>query len=259
MHAYRSSGHQPQGDDQLNERLGLQLSEHRSKYAVLWFGVAAIGVFAVFAVAFTSSTVMLVLLLIAAVACAGWVGVLMVLTPKRVALYEHGLLIDRRTRRPMRLFFEDCRSVFYDYEVSSTVIGTRVTSGDLRLEDAAGAVLTLSANLKDAVSLFRHIDRVCVKPVAREAHEAYHAGEVLRFGAVALSTAGLGVQGELEDWSNLRKVQVSPKGFWFHLRGRVMSEFVAFGKVPYAFVLVELLEAAGCELEFIEGFARRPS
>ena len=257
MHAYRSSGRQPDEDDYLSGRLGLQISEHRSTYRMLWMGVATIAIFALFAVALTSSTVMFVLLLIAAIVGAAWVGAFLALTPTRIAVHEHGILVDRRIGRPVHLLFDDCRSVFYDYEVASTIAGTGVTSSELRLEDGSGETLTLSAGVTEAATMFAQIDRLCVKPIAREAFHAYDAGEILRFGLVALSTEGLGVKGELKSWSDVRKVQVSPKGFWFHFRGHLLGTFVAFSKVPYAFTLVELLETAGCELEFIEGFVRR--
>jgi hypothetical protein len=35
------------------------------------------------------------------------------------------------------------------------------------------------------------------------------------------------------------------------------EELAAFDSVPYAFALIELVETAGCQLEFIEGFVRR--
>jgi hypothetical protein len=180
-------------------------------------------------------------------ATTGW-------TPRKILIRDDGIEIHRLFRQPICLRFSDCRCIFREWTVQTTVVGTGVTDYTLKLVDDQNRVIRLSPrSIKDHEHFFTRIERLLIFPRNQQLRDSFDAGGEVAFGKITISTQGLQIGGRVATWDEIREVELSPKLLIFRFHRGLRRTF-RVGRIPFPWALISIVKSQGVRLKFFDGF-----
>jgi hypothetical protein len=177
------------GEDNTPYQLGALRSAHAERSGcLLWFLLGGLGAYIVVAAFFlgvpASTAVEMLLVILIGAAALWWIGKR---NPRRlIQLYERGLTSEKRGR-PRVIRFDDVKSITSSKQRRG-LAGVKIQHYIVEAKD--GSRIAFSLLFDGALDLLAAVEEATRQRLQDEAFKTYDAGEVVRFGPIAMSEEG---------------------------------------------------------------------
>ncbi|WP_437813563.1 DUF6585 family protein [Sorangium sp. So ce1078] len=173
----------------------------------------------------------------------------------RIALHDHGIVVDRREGSEVTIF-DEVDEVWFDLDRSSTPFGSFVFLRGIRLVTHSGERRFVPVEVADGQEVARWIVLCCSHPLIDEARRAVGDGEVLTFGPVRMDRQGLVIRGAQVAWGALSLVRLQSGRIAF-FRGQTVFPWrtVRLDRVPHPTVFAKLVTERAPRVERDEVWA----